>query len=259
MEGLLLDPSFQILVEAVSPIINTNLRIDGMFNRDGKAHFFANDVVVTPFAGVIQQILIPAYSDNLISLCCQIPAAIGPDQAIYVCVSLVHGNVGAQRKVSALCSGWVYNTHPIGFPIANRNENDDDYAPIMTTPAIPLPGADAIFVPVNGLNVELVGFSGTFTAAIGGAPRNVGLEMLDTAGNVIMRVINSTPVLAGTTVNLFYAGDTPLDFAIALDLYIGGIKGHIRDPMQLQTNTTLIQVGDQWGNVNFFTRPHVIL
>lgn len=259
MDGILLDPSFRILVEAFAPAIATPLRIDGMFQRDGKAQFFANDIAVPQFNGAITQLEIPAYSEHLTSLSCNIPAAAGPDQGVFVNVSLIHGLTVNLRKVASLCSGWVYQSNPVGFPMSNRIDNPKVLAPLVSVPGAALPGADVIYQPIAGLNAELVGFFGTFTADVNVANRQIGLETLDTGGNVIVRNLNTNVIPALAVQNLIYAGNDPIDLTIGADSYVGGMNVPVRDPMLIQTNTVNLQVGDTWTNVIFLVRPNIIL
>lgn len=259
MEGILLDPTLQILVQAIAPVAATPLRVDGLVMRNGKPEYFASDIIVETYIGATTQLLVPCYSDYLISLSAHVPADIGPDQSVYVDIAIVHGNVNMQRKVASIGSGWVYNSNPIGFPSSNRINDRTCLAPVMSIAPVVAPGAEVIYVPLVGLNCDLVGFSGTLTCAAGGAARNAGLEVLDSAGNTIMRCMNSTLLAPGSISTLYYSGNVPVDLTIGTDLYVGGINVPARDPMTFQTITNNLAVGDSWANSTFFLRPNIIL
>lgn len=123
-----------------------------------------------------------------------------------------------------------------------------------TAQSPPAAGADFVFNSANNQRIKIRSVLIPFVASAAVANRQVEIEILHNT-NIVMRLSAPANITAGQTafVNLLpldpYVGILTNDFIIPipLELAFGGFTGGVGT---LQSVTTGIQAGDQWGSLN---------
>ena len=180
--------------------------------------------------------------------------------------NLTQGHLYAEVRLTvndvtqyALCSGWVYKSKSISYPITQAPEMVPGRGRFTTiTPsAPPAAGADINFTPETGFTYHLIGFRATLTTSATVATRRVRFYCT-LAGNEEMEMFSLVDQVA--SLDRYYWGSQQAASVAAInqDIIVQiPIDTWLNSGDNFRSKTLNLQAGDSWDQIELVVEQFI--
>jgi len=228
--------------------------------------WIAQEGVIKPFQATIKltaagspiSVLIPLAEGFLLSAVVYgFNLALGQNQ--YVVAWINRGNVVSYPPIlpgAVLMAGYTSSGSPLSWPGSGVNyPGQIDGSGVTITPANPAAGADWSVALPQGVFGEFVSFAATLTTSAAAGNRQVQVQILDGAGNVVYQAPASQNLVASNT-NTVSGSESNVTSTILATVAEVALPPRVKvDAASIvKTVTTGLAAGDQWSNISVYTR-----
>jgi len=166
---------------------------------------------------------------------------------IYGRIQIQEGDVSQISNTTFLSAGYMIGYAPVTFP---SYQNQNPYTPagnVFTEfPTPPAAGAEISFSPTEPIYARLSGFAIPFTASATAASRTVRFTF-EFNGTLYENIADRTPITAGQTRNLMGWKGPNMPDDDTFNHYFPIAESFEGNGLGITTNTTNLQVDDQFG------------
>ncbi len=241
----------QVIQTAFAGQIQVNVRI---LRPDNTVLSMPFQVFATSINTVVN-FTFPLVEGWLLSCAVEVPGNLLPATNYFATVSIVRNPKGVAGQYDLLCSGYLNQNLPIGYPQSIPMHPRDGQGALRSTQiATPAAGVDFTFTLPAITRMRIIAVSGLLTTAVAVANRLPSL-ILDDGANILAAIPSGNTEVASLAAQYTWA-DSCQQVAAFDNKVIAPLPGqtYLQAGFRIRSTTTGIQAADTWTNIFFLSQ-----